>query len=321
MFRSERDRALQGRFPLRQRLTGQSRTSDRYSDFRTRLVATSRKEASACAAECSRPSNLQQSVIERLHAEADPVHAAVRAAVAPCVRKRCPDSLPRSIPAAADKSSCAWKPPSRKSSCAVVRAVGVPPPKKIVCGRRYCRRLLGRRGEDPAALAEPSPRFAAKRLHAAAQLRQNRLAKARRLRRIGPLFVKRAVGTNPRAKRDVHIDVPPRIAAAAELSIVPSPIESTIAARLFRSIAFLVVSVGCAIASLGGAVALAQGLPPPAPPPPAPTPSVVYRAHNRNAIHDYPDQSGDRQADDQCARPRRHPSARRGERLAFAGPA
>ena len=74
---------------------------------------------------------------------------------------------------------------------------------------------------------------------------------------------------------------------AAELSILPSPIESTIAARLFRSIAFLVVSVGCATAWLGGPVALAQGLQPPAPPPPAPTPSVVYRAHNQNAIHDF----------------------------------
>src|SRR4029077_18356236 len=74
---------------------------------------------------------------------------------------------------------------------------------------------------------------------------------------------------------------------SAELSILPSPIESTIAARLFRSIAFLVVSVGCATAWLGGGAALAQGLPPPAPPPPAPTPSVVYRAHNQNAIHDF----------------------------------
>src|SRR4029453_50041 len=74
---------------------------------------------------------------------------------------------------------------------------------------------------------------------------------------------------------------------AAELSILPSPIESTIAARLFRSIAFLVVSVGGAATSPGGAVALAQGLLPPAPPPPAPTPSVVYRAHNQNAIHDF----------------------------------
>src|SRR5882724_9614177 len=76
--------------------------------------------------------------------------------------------------------------------------------------------------------------------------------------------------------------------AAAELSIVLSPIESTIAGRLFRSIAFLLVSVGCAAASL----ALAQGLPPPAPPPPAPpppapTPAVVYRVHNEAAIHDY----------------------------------
>jgi len=71
------------------------------------------------------------------------------------------------------------------------------------------------------------------------------------------------------------------------LSIFPPPIESTIAARLFRSIAFLVASVGCAVLSLGGTSALAQGLPPPAPPPPAPTPSVVYRAHNPAAIRDY----------------------------------
>ena len=66
--------------------------------------------------------------------------------------------------------------------------------------------------------------------------------------------------------------------AAAELSFVPSPIESTIAARLFRSIAFLVASVGSAAA---------QGLPPPQSPPPAPTPSVVYRAHNPDAIDGY----------------------------------
>ena len=52
----------------------------------------------------------------------------------------------------------------------------------------------------------------------------------------------------------------------------PPPIKSTIAARLFRSIAFLVVSVWCAALALGGPAALAQGLPPPPPPPPAPTP-------------------------------------------------
>ncbi len=67
-------------------------------------------------------------------------------------------------------------------------------------------------------------------------------------------------------------------AAAAELSFAPSPIKSTIVARLFRSIAFLVASAGCAAA---------QGLPPPPAPPPAPTPSIVYRAHNQDAIHEY----------------------------------
>jgi hypothetical protein len=71
------------------------------------------------------------------------------------------------------------------------------------------------------------------------------------------------------------------------LSISSPPIESTIAARLFRSIAFLVASVGCAALSLGGISALAQGLPPPPPPPPAPTPSIVYRAHDPAAIRDY----------------------------------
>ncbi|MEO8043606.1 MAG: DUF362 domain-containing protein [Spartobacteria bacterium] len=66
--------------------------------------------------------------------------------------------------------------------------------------------------------------------------------------------------------------------AAAELSFVPSPIKSTIVARLFRSIAFLVASVGSAAA---------QSLPPPQSPPPAPTPSIVYRAHNPDAIDGY----------------------------------
>jgi hypothetical protein len=58
---------------------------------------------------------------------------------------------------------------------------------------------------------------------------------------------------------------------SAGLPFDPSPIESIIAARLIRSIAFLL---------LGVAGAFAQA-------PPAPTPSVVYRARNENAIHDY----------------------------------
>ncbi|HEY2799465.1 MAG TPA: DUF362 domain-containing protein [Chthoniobacterales bacterium] len=53
---------------------------------------------------------------------------------------------------------------------------------------------------------------------------------------------------------------------------------STIAARLFPSIAFL--AAGCASA-------FAQNLPPPSTPPPAPTPSVVYRAVDPDAIHGY----------------------------------
>ncbi|MEP6976278.1 MAG: DUF362 domain-containing protein [Spartobacteria bacterium] len=64
------------------------------------------------------------------------------------------------------------------------------------------------------------------------------------------------------------------------MSIVPSPIESTIVARLFRSIAFLV-------AGAGAGAAAAQGLPPPEPPAPAATPSIVYRAHHSQAIQDY----------------------------------
>ena len=44
------------------------------------------------------------------------------------------------------------------------------------------------------------------------------------------------------------------------------------AARFFRSIAFLLLSLGCALGQK---------------PPPAPTPSVVYRAQNENAIRDY----------------------------------
>jgi hypothetical protein len=60
---------------------------------------------------------------------------------------------------------------------------------------------------------------------------------------------------------------------AAELSTRSSPIKSIIAARFFRSIAFLF---------LGIVGAAAQNLPPP-----APTPSIVYRAHNASAIHDY----------------------------------
>ncbi|MGH8093214.1 MAG: DUF362 domain-containing protein [Chthoniobacterales bacterium] len=61
-------------------------------------------------------------------------------------------------------------------------------------------------------------------------------------------------------------------------------IKSTIAARLTRSIVFLVASAGCAAISPGNAVA--QNLPPPAPLA-APTPSIVYRAQNEDAIHNY----------------------------------
>ena len=71
----------------------------------------------------------------------------------------------------------------------------------------------------------------------------------------------------------------------AQLSILAPPIEFTIAARLFRSIAFLIASVGCAVLSLAGTTVLAQGEP--APPPPPPTPSIVYRAWNPAAIRDY----------------------------------
>jgi hypothetical protein len=56
------------------------------------------------------------------------------------------------------------------------------------------------------------------------------------------------------------------------LSFSAPPIKSTIAARFFLSIAFLFLDLGCA---------LAQG------PLVAPTPSVVYRAHDGDAIHDY----------------------------------
>ncbi|HEY1582608.1 MAG TPA: DUF362 domain-containing protein [Chthoniobacterales bacterium] len=63
------------------------------------------------------------------------------------------------------------------------------------------------------------------------------------------------------------------------MSIASSPIESTIVARLFRSIAFLAASVV--------AQASAQNFPPPRPPAPAPTPSIVYRAHNPEAIEDF----------------------------------
>ncbi|MDQ3197683.1 MAG: DUF362 domain-containing protein [Verrucomicrobiota bacterium] len=62
---------------------------------------------------------------------------------------------------------------------------------------------------------------------------------------------------------------------AAELSTAPSPINSTIDARLLRSIAFLLAGVGSTV------TALAQALPP------EPTPSIVYRAHNDRAIRDF----------------------------------
>jgi hypothetical protein len=62
-------------------------------------------------------------------------------------------------------------------------------------------------------------------------------------------------------------------AFATELSTRSSPIKSIIAARFFRSIAFLFFGI------VGAA---AQNLPPL-----APTPSIVYRAHNASAIRDY----------------------------------
>jgi hypothetical protein len=62
------------------------------------------------------------------------------------------------------------------------------------------------------------------------------------------------------------------------LSFAFQPIESTIAARLSRSISFLLAG---GAASLGGGFVLAQA------PPPTPTPSIVYRAHDAAAIHEY----------------------------------
>ena len=204
MIRSRaRSRAARS-LPIARASDRASRTSDRYSDFRTRSAAARRKEASAWAAECSRPSNCEQSVIERLHAEADPVDAVLaqepRLAFrnAARIRLQGPFAQLPTNPVARENRR------ARKSSCAVVRAVGVPPPKKIVSGA--------------ASIGARCPVIAVTRTlqtsvpSARAQLRQNRLAKPRGLRRIGSLFVKCAVGTNARAKRDVHIDVPPRAA-------------------------------------------------------------------------------------------------------------
>src|SRR3954470_11346041 len=92
--------------------------------------------------------------------------------------------------------------------------------------------------------------------------------------------------------------------AIVQLSFPPSPIKSTIAARLFRSIAFLLLGVGSAALSAnaatpgpqqppvlaGSPVPATTPPPPPAPPswpPPPAAVSVVYRASNRAAIHDY----------------------------------
>ncbi len=78
---------------------------------------------------------LQQSIIEGLHTETDPVHAAFaqepRLTFGNAARIR----FRRSIPGVATNPVASWRPVRRKSSCAVVRAVGVPPPKKIVQGR------------------------------------------------------------------------------------------------------------------------------------------------------------------------------------------
>jgi len=59
--------------------------------------------------------------------------------------------------------------------------------------------------------------------------------------------------------------------------VLPS-IESTIVARLFRSIGFLLASGAL---SLGCASLFGQA------PPPTPTPSIVYRVHDPAAIHEY----------------------------------
>ena len=69
---------------------------------------------------------------------------------------------------------------------------------------------------------------------------------------------------------------------AAELSIVPSPIKFTIAARLFRSIAFLLLGVGSSRAfALADRSALATGTAAATRRPTRTDPvSIVYRAHN-----------------------------------------
>src|SRR5437764_7398768 len=84
--------------------------------------------------------------------------------------------------------------------------------------------------------------------------------------------------------------------AVPQLSMPSLPIKFNIAARLFRSIAFLLLGVGSTVLSAAPPTSQPQptpmspGSPIPATIPPLPTPapvSIVYRAFNLDAIHDY----------------------------------
>ncbi len=123
----------QSGFPLRQRLPGQA---EHQIDIHVREpgLAQDVKRSFRLGGVVFPAQQLEQFVIPGLDAQADPVHSQAAEQSRLCEAKRCPDLLPPSIRATPTRSSRSRKPPRRYSSCAVVSAVGVPPPMKIVSG-------------------------------------------------------------------------------------------------------------------------------------------------------------------------------------------
>ena len=122
-----------------------------------------------------------------------------------------PDSPPPSILSAPEGTVARENHRATGSVASVVRAVGVPPAKKETVSRPQ---------KELCSLGDRAPPKSPGK-------------NAFSLPRLGALFVKSAVGTNPRAKRNVHVDVPERLTGSRAVvnlpdthRVSPSPLAS-----------------------------------------------------------------------------------------------